>query len=165
MCIHGGQNSTGTDFPQATELHSSTIVQILHTHLPTVGRLDRQVTGCNATQTYTSQPIRKFKNRTKIGRPMSFVSAYFQNRQLIFPVVFKAGVSGRGAMLTTDVHSAPTLRINTALLRLPLFGFMAWAGTNIPFLYDSLKNTSYFPNILSIPVLDVNHTINQLLFC
>jgi hypothetical protein len=73
---------------------SSTILQILHTNFSTIGRLDRQVTGCNATHTYTSQPIRKFKNNTRIGRPMPFVSVYLQNRhisQLLFPFVFKAG--------------------------------------------------------------------------
>jgi len=80
-------------------VHSSTIILILHTNLSTIGRLDRQVTGCKATQTYTSQPIRKFENNTKFGRPMSFVSVYFQNShisQFLSLVVFKAGVKRPG---------------------------------------------------------------------
>jgi hypothetical protein len=88
-------------------VHSFTIIQILHTNLSTIGRLDRQVTGCKATQTYTSRPIRKFQNNTKLGSPMSFVSVYLQNRhisQFLSPIVFKVGVKRPGR----DVdHSRP----------------------------------------------------------
>ena len=63
-------------------MHSSTILQTLHTHLSTIGRLDRQVRGCSATQTHISQPIRKFKNNTNIDGSMYFVSLYFKNRYI-----------------------------------------------------------------------------------
>jgi len=53
--------------------------------------------------------------------------------------------SARGAMLATNVHSAPALRMNIALLLIRLYGLMAWAGTNIPFLYDSQNKHKLFP--------------------
>jgi len=39
--------------------------------------------------------------------------------------------SGRGVMLTTDLHLAPILRMNGAILQLTLYAIILWTGTAV----------------------------------
>ena len=48
------------------------------------------------------------------------------------------------------LHLVPKLRMGTAILRLPLYAFMAWTGITLPFYRDQYAQ-SMLPEVPSIP--------------
>jgi hypothetical protein len=49
--------------------------------------------------------------------------------------VLSRGYSGRRLRLTTQIHLVPRLRINGAVPLFPLYAFMVWTETTLPFIF------------------------------
>jgi hypothetical protein len=72
-------------------------------------------------------------------------------------------------MLTNDLHLVLRLRINGAIPQIPLYAFLAWRGTNLPFLtclcfkadvcngivHEAQKNSREIVEILQVPGAEV----------
>jgi len=64
------------------------------------------------------------------------------------------GHSDQGMELTTQLHLIPRLRMHGTITLFPLYAFMAWSGTILPFLVAA--NTGNFT-----PQLSSWHSANQ----
>ena len=64
-------------------------------------------------------------------------------------------------MLTTQIHLASRLRMSGAVPIFPLYAFMAWTGTTLPFTFLQHSSTRLDDTVLS-PVL---RAVKLLLAC